>query len=168
MIADLDPRSDVGGLHTNAREALENYRPVHLGAPLSPPPFGTSSTAWVRVHGFDDPVVDLHSWTRTIRRSWRSMLSTFASSMGGRHVVLLVTDNGDSTWDLWRAALVDDLLTEFGERALVGVLGSGRSIDPEFRLALSPDKLAEALTGMILPDLTSDARKLPGDHARSA
>lgn len=162
MIADLDPRSDVDGLLASARAALEDRRAVHIGAPLSPPPFGTSSTAWVRVQGFDDPVVDINRWTRTDRRSWRSMLSTFSSSMGGRHVVLLVTDDGDSVWDSWRVPLVDDLLTEFGERALVGILGSGRSINSDFRLALRPDELAGALAGMMPPELASDARKLPG------
>ncbi|MBC7763575.1 MAG: 5'-methylthioadenosine/S-adenosylhomocysteine nucleosidase [Candidatus Saccharibacteria bacterium] len=162
MIADLDPGSGVEGLLALGRADLEMRRPVHLGAPLSPPPFGTSSTAWVRVQGFDDPVVDIHSWTRTVRRSWRSMLSTFASAMGGRQVVLLVTDDGDEAWDSWRYSLVDDLLTEFGERALVGVLGRGHSISSDFRLALPSDELTAALSGMVPPELASDARKLPG------
>ncbi|WP_166404727.1 5'-methylthioadenosine/S-adenosylhomocysteine nucleosidase [Labedella endophytica] len=162
MVADLDPNSDVDGLLARSRSALEDRRPVHLGAPSSPPPFGTSSTGWVRVQGFDDPAMEVQTWTRTVRRSWRSMLSTLASTIGGRHVVVLVTDDGDGAWNVWRAPLVDDLLTEFGEQALVGILGPGRSIDSDFRLAQQPDVLARALEGLMPPELPSDARQLPG------
>lgn len=162
LVADLDPASDNGGLLARTRSTVEARRAIHLGSPTNPPPFGASSCAWVSVQGLDNPVGELHKWTRAIRRPWRTALATFASAIGGRRVTILLTDDGDGTWDRWRSALVDDLLTEFGERAYVGVLGTGRSVDSDFRLALRSDELTAALNALIPPEQTSAARMLPG------
>jgi nucleoside phosphorylase len=162
LVVDLDARSDEGGLYARSRSALAARRAVHLGAPANPPPFGTNSTAWLSVQGLDSPASDLQKWTRSVRRLWRTALANFASEIGGRRITILVADAGDGVWDGWRSALVDDLITEFGERAYLGVLGPGRSVDPDFRLALLPDALSAALAAMIPPELTSAARILPG------
>ncbi|CAM3143857.1 nucleoside phosphorylase [Williamsia muralis] len=162
LVIDLNPRSDEGGLLARTRSDLETRRAVHLGSPENPPPFGTSSSAWVSVQGLDHPITDLHKWTRNVRRTWRTCLATFASAIGGRRITILVTDDNDGTWDGWCGALVDDLLTEFGERAYVGMLGTGRSVESDFRLALRPAELATALSAIIPLDRASTARMLPG------
>ncbi|WP_286928481.1 MULTISPECIES: 5'-methylthioadenosine/S-adenosylhomocysteine nucleosidase [Aeromicrobium] len=162
LIVDLDSESDSRGIYSRTRDELESRRAVHLGSPENPPPFGMSSSSWVSVQGLDDAVSDLKQWTRSIRRRWRTVLSSFASSIGGRRVTILVADDGDEAWDGWRSALVDDLLTEMGERAYVGVLGRGRSVDSDFRLDLDPDELTAALVSMLPPQQAPTVRTLPG------
>lgn len=162
LVVDLDPRSDVVGLLARSRQSLESRRAVHLGSPINPPPFGTNSTAWVSAQGLEEPVTDVQRWTRTLRRQWRGLLSTFSAAIGGRRATVLVADDGDTDWDHWRSALVDDLVTELGDRANVGVLGRGRSVEADFRLALRADDLAEAMTTFLPPEQPSAARALPG------
>lgn len=163
LVVDLDPQSDTAGLLARTRSAVETLRAVHLGSPSNPPPFGAGSCAWVNIQGFDNPVASLPKWTRIARRPWRAMLTAFASAIGGRRVTILTTDTGDSEWDGWRHALVDDLLTELGERAHLGTLGRGQSVDSDFRLALRADELAAALTAM-LPAEGASPRMLPGSE----
>ncbi|QCR40102.1 hypothetical protein C1N74_06470 [Microbacterium sp. SGAir0570] len=163
LVVDLDPESEVSGLLARTRPALEARRAIHLGSPQNPPPFGVSSTAWVSVRGFDDAVEELQRWNRTLRRPWRSMLSTFASAIGGRRTTVLVADDGDVAWDAWRFALVDDLVTEFGDRINVGILGHGRSIgDEDFRLDLAPADLAAALVAVVPNERSAASHVLPG------
>lgn len=165
LVIDLDPESEVSGLLAETRPALEAHRAVHRGSPQNPPTFGVSSTAWVNVQGFEDPVKELRPWTRTVRRHWRSMLSTFAADIGGRRTTILVADDGDLEWDEWRRALVDDLDTEFGDRINVGILGHGRSISGEdFRLDLIPAELQASLGTMAPDELPATARVLPGSQ----
>ncbi len=162
LIVDLDPRSDVSGLLSRTRPALESRRAVHLGSPDNAPPFGTNSTAWVSVQGSAEPVAELSRWNRTLRRPWRELLSRFSSAIGGRRATVLVADDGDPKWNQWRSALIDDLVTEFGDRSNIGVLGRGRSVEADFRLALRADELAEAMTRFLPPEQKSTARVLPG------
>lgn len=160
LVADLGPEG--GGLLARTRPALEAHRAVHIGDPGNPPAFGMNSTAWVSVQGLGDPITDLHRWTRSVRRPWRTALATFALAVGGRRVTILVADDGDSAWDGWRSALVDDLLTEFGGRAYLGVIGTGRSVVPDFRIALRPEELTAALAATLPSGQTAAARMLPG------
>ena len=162
LVIDLDPRSDETGLLANTRPELETRRAVHLGAPENPPPFGTNSCAWLIVQGLDKPVATLATWTRTVRRTWRQSLAAYAPVVGGRNVTVLVADDGSATWEGWCSALVDDLLTEFGERARIGILGTGRSVESDFRLALPPDKLTIALDAITPVAQLSRRRTLPG------
>lgn len=162
MVVDLDPRSDVSGLLSRTRSLLEGRRAVHLGSPEHPPPFGANSTAWVSVQGFKDPVEDVQRWTRTLRRRWRDSLKSLSAALGGRRVTILICDDRDVGWDDWRSAIADDLMTEFGERSYVGVLGWGKSVEPDFRLALSAAELAAALATIIPVDQAAAARVVPG------
>lgn len=162
LVVDLDPRSDVGGLLSRTRALIETRRAVHLGEPGNPPPFGANSTAWISAQGLAAPVTNLQRWKRTLRRSWRDLLNVYAAAVGGRRINILVTDGGDADWDDWRFALVDDLLTEFGDRANVGVIGPGRSVDEDFRVALSADGLKGALATFSPPEQNPLARVLPG------
>lgn len=162
MVVDLDPLTDVRGLHANVRSVLAERRPVHLGSPSNPPSFGPNSTAWVSIRGFDNPPQTAPDWTKKLRRSWRSMLESFAASVGGRRITALVIDDGDSQWDPWRAAILDDLMTEFGDHIYVGIVGSGRSIANDFRLALGPDALGTALSLLSPSPESASTRVLPG------
>lgn len=162
LIVDLDPMSEAHGVLGRTRAVLETRRAIHLGSPTNPPPFGLGSSAWLSVQGFDDPTTELREWTRIVRRSWRNMLAKFSSAIGGRRVTILVTDDGDGAWNEWRSALVDDLLTEFGERAYLGILGTGRSVEPDFRLALEPAELAAAMLAVIPQEHTSTIRSIAG------
>lgn len=165
LVVDLDPESETSGLLSRTRPAVEARRAVHLGSPQNPPSFGMNSTAWISVQGFDDRVEELQRWNRTLRRQWRSMLSTFASVVGGRRATLLVADDGDSQWDAWRFALVDDLIAEFGDRVRIGIVGHGRSIgDEDFRLALAADDLEAAMNAMVPEEQPAAARVLPGSE----
>lgn len=162
MIVDLDTHSRVDGLYACTGKLAEDSRSLHLGEPAFPPNFGIKSTAWVQVQGYNEPATSANQWTRTTRRSWRSLLSKFASAIGERHVVILVTDENDADWDSWRSPIVDDLLTQFGNQAQVGVLGPGRSVESEFRIALPPAALITALSAITPPELTPEMRTLPG------
>lgn len=162
MVVDLDPRSDASGLLSRTRPSLESRRAVHLGSPVTPPPFGPNSTAWVSVQGLDDPVSEVARWTRTLRRQWRALVSAYSAAIGGRRANVLVVDDGDDAWDAWRFALVDDLVTEFGERANIGVLGRGRSVAADFRLELRTDELSVAMSAFLPPEQIAAARVLPG------
>lgn len=162
LVVDLDPRSDVSGLLSRTRRELESHRAVHLGSPLNPPPLGRNSTAWVSVQGLEETESELSRWNRTLRRPWRNLLSKFSAAIGGRRATVLVADDGDSDWNHWRSALVDDLVTEFGDRANVGVLGWGKSVEDDFRLALSADELADAITTFLPREHVATARVLPG------
>ncbi len=162
MVVDLDPATDADGLLSKVRAEIVARQPVHLGSPTNPPPLGRSATAWLSVRGFDSAAELTTEWTRTLRKPWRALLGNFSATFGGRRITVLIADDAGSEWSPWLSAIVDDLLTEFGERAYIGTLGAGRALEPDFRIALSPSGLMDALSPLS-PALESPSQRIvPG------